>query len=105
MKKRTALVVGFFTAPLISALIGAALTPITRSVEVVSIFGLLPLLYFFSFLTTLLFGVPAFFMLLRLRLIAWWSTIGAGAGIGAVVAIIVRLPDRVCLMTSLLWEL
>ena len=54
--------------------------------------GLLPILYFFSAMATLLFGVPTFFLLRHFKLIRWWSALVVGFAIGAIVAGILPLP-------------
>ncbi len=56
-------------------------------------FALLPMLYFFSAFATLLFGVPAFYVLRRLKMIRWWSALLSGCAIGAIMAVVIRLPS------------
>jgi hypothetical protein len=95
MRKTSAAIIGCLIAPLISALIGAILTPATGGRGLLSNLGLLPIFYFFSAIVTILFGVPTFLLLRRLRLIKWWTSLAAGAVIGALTIAIVRLPGNV----------
>lgn len=97
MNKISAAVVGFLVAPLVSAIIGAVLTPVEGrlNLDVFSIFGLLPLFYFFAALATILFGMPSFFLLLKYKLITWWSTILVGIVVGVLVALIFKAPNHV----------
>jgi hypothetical protein len=95
MRRRTAAVLGFLSAPLVSALIGAALTPVTRTFDLRAFLGLVPVFYFFAAVVTVLLGIPAFLLLLRFKLVRWWSALGAGFLIGALVALIMRSPNAI----------
>jgi len=97
VKESTAAIVGFLVAPVVPALMLGALTPISPGVwpDPIAIIGLFPIGYAFSVLFTGLFGVPAFFLARRLRLIRWWSTVTVGFAIGTAVAFIVKLPAPV----------
>lgn len=89
MKKITAAVVGFLAAPLLPAAAVALSTPITADrLDFVYRLGMVPFFYFYSAIATVLFGIPAF-LLLRVGLIRWWSTLSAGAIIGLIVATVV----------------
>jgi uncharacterized membrane protein YvlD (DUF360 family) len=95
MSKVAAAIVGFLAASLIPALMFAVLTPVSGRFDLPSMLGLFTVGYFFSAMATILFGLPAFFLIHYFRLIRWWSTLAAGCAVGAIVAIIVRLPNRV----------
>lgn len=86
-------IVGFLVTPLISSLIGVLLTPLSEGQKLISILGLLPIFYFFSTLATIVFGVPAFFLLRHFKLITWWAALGVGVVIGGLVSVILRLPS------------
>jgi hypothetical protein len=60
--------------------------------DIATMLGLLPVFYFFSFLTMLFLGMPAFLLLLACDLIRWWTALAAGIFVGAVVAFVLRLP-------------
>lgn len=92
MKKIAATFVGFIVAPLIAAVIMAALAPIGGGEDLIA-WGLIPVFYFFAFFSTVFFGVPAFFLLRHFRLITWWVTLGVGGVIGGLVSVILRLPS------------
>ena len=97
MSKITAAVVGFLVAPLVSAVIGAVLTPVQGklNLDLVSILGLLPIIYLFAALATALLGVPSFLLLLKYKLVTWWSALGVGVVAGVIVALIFKAPSHV----------
>lgn len=93
MKKSIATVIGFFTAPLVAAVIEVLFTwkggvPLGRA-----ILGLLPIFYFFAILATLIFAVPAYLALKYFKKINFTTIIVSGLVIGTVVAVIIRLPS------------
>ena len=93
MITRTA--VAFLVATLIPAIAFAMLTPVSDggiNTNVASVLGLTFAFYWFSFGAAVLFGVPLFFLLLKLRLVRWWSALVSGAIVGALVAVVLRLP-------------
>jgi hypothetical protein len=47
---------------------------------------------FFSAAAVTLLGVPAFLVLYRFGLVRWWSTVGTGLLIGALIGVAVRFP-------------
>jgi hypothetical protein len=95
MSKARATMIGFLVAPLVSALIGVSLSPEGIGQDFIPRLALLPILYFFSAMAAILFGAPAFLLLARLKMISWWSVLGAGAIIGGLVAAVLRSPSPV----------
>src|SRR5258708_27893256 len=93
MRVRGPALVGFFIAPLVPAITGAAFTRVSGTPDWGTFVGLLPIFYFFAALATLVFGVPAFLLFSRLNLIRWWSALGAGVVGGAIVSLVLRLPN------------
>jgi len=93
MKQETATRIAFLTVPVIPALVGAVLTPVTREFDVIALLGFAVIFYLISAVVTAVLGVPIFYWLLRIKLVRWWSALAVGFGIGAVAAIFVRLPN------------
>lgn len=94
MKERTAAVIGFLVAPVVPALALGLFTPITDGKpDFVSVLGLFPIGYFFAVVASTLFGLPAFFLLRRLKLIRWWSAAATGFFIGICIGIALQRPD------------
>lgn len=93
MKKTTAAITGFLVASLVPPLIMVLLSPIRTGNSVFSHIGLLPIYFFFSVITTLFLGVPAFLLLHSLKAIRWWSTVAFGGVIGGLVGVVVRHPS------------
>jgi len=86
VNKLVAVVVGFLVAPLVPAVALALFSPVSGG-DAEGIIGGAVLFYVFALLFTGLFGVPAFFVLLRFKLVSWWSSAVGGAAIGAIVAV------------------
>ena len=95
MRRVTAGILGFAVASLISALILSATTRLFEPFDIVSRIGMVPVFYYFSSMVAVLLGLPAFLLFLRLRLIRWWSVLGAGLTIGALMGVIVGRPNGV----------
>ncbi|MES2346980.1 MAG: hypothetical protein V4641_05350 [Pseudomonadota bacterium] len=93
MKKITAGGLAFLTAPLVSAVISVVLTPAARTISVYSTLNFIGLFYFISAAVTLLFAVPTFFLLLRIRSVNSRTTLAAGTVIGAAVGAVMHLPN------------
>lgn len=92
--KSTATLVAFVLAPLISTLIYPfASTDLPD--DFIDLTVALLLFYFFCSLTTLVFGMPLYFLLRRFKLVSWWSTTLSGIIIGAIVAVLVSLQNPV----------
>jgi hypothetical protein len=87
-------VLGFLVAPLISAVIFSATSPILESLGLIARAGMVPVFYFYSLLPTIVLGVPAFVLLFKLRMIRWWTSIGVGLVIGGVMALLVEGSHR-----------
>ncbi|WP_110257948.1 hypothetical protein [Undibacterium pigrum] len=92
MSKKSATILGFIFAPLIAALMIALRSPIF-SLQDFTAYGLILFFYFFTLITTILLGVPAFLLLDHFKLVTWWSTVGVGTVIGGLVGILIRLPS------------
>jgi hypothetical protein len=85
----------FFLATLLPAIAFALLTPVNGgsiNTDFGSVLGLTFVFYFFSLAAAVIFGVPLFLLLLKFGLVRWWSALAAGAIVGALVAVILRLP-------------
>jgi RHS repeat-associated protein len=64
--------------------------------------GMVPVFYYFSAMATVLLGLPAFFLLLRFRIIRWWSVVVGGLVIGALMGTLVGAPNHTQLPNVLL---
>jgi putative effector of murein hydrolase LrgA (UPF0299 family) len=93
MKRDTATLIAFLTVPVIPSLVGAVLTPETRRFDVVTIVVFAGISYLISAAVAALFGAPIFFWLRRINLVRWWSALITGFVVGAVMALVVRLPS------------
>jgi hypothetical protein len=94
MQRRTAGIVGFVVASMIPAIVFSAFTPLVERSDIVGRIGLFPGFYLFSASATVLVALPTFFLFLRFNLVRWWSVLGVGFAIGALMAIIVRWPTQ-----------
>lgn len=83
---------GFLAAPLVAAILMAALAPIGGGEDRIA-WGLIPVFYVFALYATVLFGAPVFFLLRHVELVTWWSSVIAGLAIGALAGILTRLPS------------
>ncbi|MES2297556.1 MAG: hypothetical protein V4582_10960 [Pseudomonadota bacterium] len=92
MKNDTATIVGFIVAPFIAAVSIAAKAPIEGGEDSIA-WGLIPAFYFFSFLPTVIFGAPAFFVPRQYELITWWSSVLVGVVAACIFSTILRLPS------------
>ena len=98
MKELKFTVMGFLIAPMIPAIALAVLTPVTGGLintDLLSVIGLSLILYIFCMAAALFLGLPSFLFLRSYNAIRWWSAGGLGFCIGAVVEIVVRLPQLV----------
>ena len=82
---------GFLVAALLPAVAGALLTPAVRG-DIQALLGMTVVFLFFSAAAIALFGVPAFLLLHRFGLVRWWSAMGAGVLLGAIIGVAIRLP-------------
>jgi hypothetical protein len=94
MRRSTAGVLGFAVAPLISAVILSATTRLVDRFDIVARIGMVPVFYFFSALATIVLGLPAFLLFSRFGMVRWWSILGSGLLIGALMGAIVGKPNR-----------
>jgi hypothetical protein len=81
-----------FGAAAIVATIGAELLALlTESgVDAFTTLGFFPVVLYFSALFSVLFGLPAYLLGRRLKLISWWSTMIVGFSIGVAVALLLE---------------
>lgn len=96
-------VAGFLLAPLVAAFCGSLLTPVTNSGPITpfgmlnndlrALLGLTFVFYFYALPFSAVFAVPTFILFKKLDLVRWWSTILAGAVIGALCSFLFTL-DR-----------
>ena len=84
---RTAL--AFLGASVLPAAYLAGVFPLSGERDPPSVLGSFFVAYWFSALATGLVGLPAFLLLSKFNLVAWWSAIGCGAlaGLLALVAV------------------
>jgi hypothetical protein len=85
MRRSKAIVLGFGVSSLIPAVVFATLSPLTDAYDTIGMVAGIALFWFFSCVVAAILGIPAFFVLLRLNLVRWWSSLLVGFGIGAVV--------------------
>jgi len=85
--------IGFLAASLVPPVVFLSLAEPERAGGAFEIFGAFLGLLFFSVVIVVLFGVPAFLLFVRLGIVRWWSTLGAGAGFGAVLGFLLRAPN------------
>jgi hypothetical protein len=89
LRKVIAALGAFLIASLIPAVILGVAGPLVEG-NSYAMAGMGVVFFFFSAIATLLLGVPAFLIFLRLDLIRWWSGAGAGAVVGAVMGAAVQ---------------
>lgn len=92
MNRKTATQIGFLLAPAVPTFINGALTPNIKEFNLVTILVFTVISYLISAAVTGVLGVPTFLLLIRIRLVRWWSGLIVGFAIGAAVAVIIRLP-------------
>lgn len=93
--KNTATLLAFVFAPLVSALLYPLTTPEFHDMDIIDFGVAVTLFYFFCSLATLVFGMPLYFLLRRLKLVRWWTCTPCGIVIGAFVAFLVSLNHPV----------
>ena len=86
---------GFIAATVTAALILAVIGADSRGSWILSVICLLPLALGISFSVTLFLGLPFYLLLAILNIITWWTTITAGAIIGALAIAAIKLPNGV----------
>jgi hypothetical protein len=94
MRESTAAIIGFLIAPVIPGLMFGILTPLhPKGISWPDIIGLFPLGYGYSLVATMVFAVPTFLVLRRVKLIRWWSSVLTGFVIGALVSVVLQWPS------------
>jgi hypothetical protein len=93
MRTTTAAIVGFVAASLVPALVFSLLSPIAGRFDWEIALRGFPIFFFFSLLLTAVLGVPAFLVLLALKLVRWWSALAAGLVIGGLIALLLGFPN------------
>src|SRR5690242_2396429 len=86
-------VLGFVLSAVVTAVGATILTPAVHG-DPVALMGMTLLFLVYSVVAIFLFAVPAFLALNHAGWVRWWSAIGAGFVIGAIVGIVVVLPNR-----------
>jgi hypothetical protein len=84
MKQKYKTLLAFLTASIIPALYLAVVYPLSGVRDWRSVIGTFFVAYYFAAAATVLLGLPAFLILRKLKLVAWWSSLGGGALVGAV---------------------
>ena len=92
MRQSTATVIGFVAASIFPAAMLSLWAPLSGKLSVGSVVGSFVVAYPFSAVFTVLFGLPAFLLLRRLRPGRWWSVLAVGFLLGIPVGIVIRLP-------------
>lgn len=95
-KARTQLL-GFALAPMIPAVLFAAASPGLTDGRLLTSFALLPIFYLYALVFTCVLGIPAYLFLQRFALLTWWSTLIAGAVLGAASMTLVQATASVAL--------
>jgi hypothetical protein len=82
-------VLAFLGASVFPAAYLAVVFPLSGERDLPSVLGTFLVAYWFSALAAGLVGLPAFLLLSKFNLVAWWSAVGCGAlaGIAALVAV------------------
>jgi ABC-type transport system involved in multi-copper enzyme maturation permease subunit len=93
MHRMLAAAIGVVVASLVSTVLMAGLTMIQTGTNASSALGLFPVYYLFSTLFALVLGVPAFLLLLRFNALSWWTLTVVGMLVGALAAVVLRLPS------------
>jgi hypothetical protein len=90
MKPEYSTALAFIAASAIPAAYLGAAFPLSGERDLGSVVGTFVVVYWFSFIATAVIGVPAFLLLGKFNLVAWWSAIacGAFAGFAAYAAVV-----------------
>ena len=84
---------GYVLASLVPAVAFALATPIHRGGFSPDQLGMVPVFLVYSFVAVALIGLPIYFLLRKLRLVTWWSSLLAGGVAGVIITIVLRLPS------------
>ena len=90
---RTALV-SFLAASVVPPLLFALFTPLSDELNLASAAGTFLVTYQFSLVAMLFLGIPTFFLFRRFNFTSWGLVVAAGVVDGALVAILLRLPNQ-----------
>ncbi len=97
MTKNTAALIGFFIAPaavpLVLFVMDQVTVPVLRQIDLWLYIGFGFIAYLFAAMFTFFIAVPLFFLLRRLNLICWWSSVAAGLIVGGIAAATLRSPN------------
>lgn len=92
MKKPTSVLAGFLISPLVSSVILASSSGIGAGFDLVFILGFTLLFYFPSLLAAAFLGAPMYFVLSHFGWIRWWTALGTGFVVGAIVLFLLQRP-------------
>lgn len=82
----TATILGFVAASLLPSAYLAVMAPLSGDRNFQSVLGSFVVFYYFASAATVLLGVPAYLILKKFNLVAWWSALGGGTLVGALVS-------------------
>ena len=90
MRQVLATGLAFLAAATVPAAYFAAMHPLSGQRDPLSIAGTFLVAFFFAAVATVVFGLPAFLILRRLKFIRWWAATGWGALAGVMSITAVR---------------
>lgn len=93
MKKRMWTVAGFLIAPIVPAATMAIWGSLLEQRPVGLTVQMTLFLYFYTAFATIVFGIPAYFFLLRCKLVNSWSALTMGFVMGAIIGSVIKLPN------------
>ncbi len=104
MKPEVRTALAFLAASIVPAAYLAVAFPLSGYHDAGSTFGTFVVVYYFSAVATGLLGFPAFLLLSKRNLVAWWSSImcGALAGAASLVAVSSNIDNTTALRFLLL---
>jgi hypothetical protein len=92
MKKGSAVIAAFLTAPFISACFAVALTPAVRSQGLITFFGFLAIFYVVSAIITGLIAFPTYWFLSRIDKVNVFSIVASGVVTGMLTYVGISFP-------------
>jgi hypothetical protein len=92
MKLQATDLIAFLVAAAMPPIVGAFFTLPAQGFDFGTVAVFAVIAYLLSAAISLVAGVPVYLLLLRSDLVRWWSALGAGLGIGVIVAVLLRLP-------------
>jgi hypothetical protein len=93
MQRLTAGIIGFAAAPLAPAVLFAMENSLMSPKDILGRLGWIPLIYVPALVITVVLGLPLFLLLRRFELVKWWSALGLGAVVGALVGLLLQSPQ------------